>query len=104
MNNPQDVSVTYSSSNPAVATVLAISGDVTLVAVGTTTITATFLGDKSYNQASASYDLIVTDSTSTDLNNISTLPNASSVQKILRNGQLIILRDGKTYNVMGQEL
>ena len=104
LNNPQDVSVTYSSSNPTVATVLAISGDVTLVAVGTTTITATFLGDKSYNQASASYDLIVTDSTSTDLNNISTLPNASSVQKILRNGQLIILRDGKTYNVMGQEL
>ena len=104
LNNPQDVSVTYSSSYPAVATVLAISGDVTLVAAGTTTITATFLGDKSYNQASASYDLIVTDSTSTDLNNISTLPNASSVQKILRNGQLIILRDGKTYNVMGQEL
>ena len=104
LNNPQDVSVTYSSSNPAVATVLAISGDVTLVAVGTTTIIATFLGDKSYNQASASYDLIVTDSTSTDLNNISTLPNASSVQKILRNGQLIIMRDAVEYNVMGQEL
>ena len=104
LNNPQDVSVTYSSSNPAVATVLAISGDVTLVAVGTTTITATFLGDKSYNQASASYDLIVTESTATDLNYISTQPNASSVQKILLSGQLLILRDGKTYNVMGQEL
>ena len=24
--------------------------------------------------------------------------------KILRNGQLLILRDGKTYNVMGQEV
>ena len=104
LNNPQDVSVTYSSSNPAVATVLAISGDVTLVAVGTTTITATFLGDKSYNQASASYDLIVTESTATDLNYISTQPNASSVQKILLSGQLLILRDGKTYNTMGQEM
>lgn len=26
------------------------------------------------------------------------------IQKILRNGQLLIIRDGKTYNVMGQEL
>ena len=104
LNNPQDVSVTYSSSNPAVATVLALTGDVTLVAAGTTTITATFLGDKSYNEASASYDLIVTESTATDLNYISTQPNASSVQKILLSGQLLILRDGKTYNVMGQEL
>ena len=104
LNNPQDVSVTYSSTNPAVATVLALTGDVTLVAAGTTTITATFLGDKSYNEASASYDLIVTESTATDLNYISTQPNASSVQKILLSGQLLILRDGKTYNIMGQEL
>ena len=28
----------------------------------------------------------------------------TQVQKIIRNGQLIILRDGKTYNAMGQEL
>jgi hypothetical protein len=28
----------------------------------------------------------------------------TSIQKILRNGQLLIIRDGKTYNVMGQEL
>ena len=28
----------------------------------------------------------------------------SSCQKIFRNGQLLILRDGKTYNVMGQEM
>ena len=60
LNNPQDVSVTYSSSNPAVATVLALTGDVTLVAVGTTTITATFDGDGRYNGASASYMLTVT--------------------------------------------
>ena len=26
------------------------------------------------------------------------------IHKILRDGQLLILRDGKTYNVMGQEL
>ena len=28
----------------------------------------------------------------------------TSIQKILRDGQLLIIRDGKTYNVMGQEL
>ena len=31
-------------------------------------------------------------------------PQLEQVQKLLRNGQLIILRDGKTYNVMGQEM
>ena len=33
-----------------------------------------------------------------------TTANTSTAQKLLRNGQLLILRDGKTYNVMGQEL
>jgi hypothetical protein len=31
-------------------------------------------------------------------------PQLEQVQKLLRNGQILILRDGKTYNVMGQEL
>ena len=43
--NPEQLSVTYSSSDPSVATVDALTGDVTLVAAGTTTITATFAGD-----------------------------------------------------------
>ena len=30
--------------------------------------------------------------------------NKPNRQKLLRNGQLIILRDGKSYSVMGQEL
>ena len=33
-----------------------------------------------------------------------TLTETSIVQKIMRDGQLLILRDGKTYNVMGQEI
>lgn len=33
-----------------------------------------------------------------------TLTETPIVQKIMRDGQLLILRDGKTYNVMGQEL
>ena len=36
----------------------------------------------------------------TDVNHLSTKTN--SVQKIMQNGQILILRDGKTYNIMGQ--
>ena len=38
----------------------------------------------------------------TAVDNIST--NNANIQKIMRNGQLIILRDGKTYNTMGAEI
>ena len=41
----------------------------------------------------------------TDMENIETpLQSPTNVQKLFRNGQLIIVRDGKTYNAMGQEL
>ena len=33
-----------------------------------------------------------------------TAANGSNVQKIVRDGQLLILREGKTYSVMGQEM
>ena len=50
--------VTYSSSDPDVATV-ANDGTVTLVGAGTTTITASFAGNDAYNAATASYTLTV---------------------------------------------
>ncbi|MCD7769352.1 MAG: MBG domain-containing protein [Oscillospiraceae bacterium] len=50
--------VTYSSSNTAVATVDA-NGQVTIVGPGTATITATAAGSDSYTAASASYTLTV---------------------------------------------
>ena len=56
---PDNLTVAYSSSEPAVATVDATTGEVTLVAAGTTTITATFAGDETYNGATASYILTV---------------------------------------------
>lgn len=53
--------VTYTSSNTDVATV-ADNGAVTIVgAEGTTTVTATFAGDDTYAEASASYVLTVSD-------------------------------------------
>ena len=30
--------------------------------------------------------------------------NATQINKIIHNGQLLIIRDGKTYNTMGQSL
>ena len=38
----------------------------------------------------------------TAVDNIST--NNANIQKIIRNGQLLIIRDGKTYNTMGAEI
>ena len=54
--------ITYQSSDPAVATISATSGEVTIVSDGTTTITtitATKAADATYNAATASYTLSV---------------------------------------------
>lgn len=57
--NPTGLAVTYSSSNETVATVDTNSGAITLIAEGTTTITASFAGNDNYNEATASYILNV---------------------------------------------
>ena len=57
--SPSGLTVTYSSSNTNVATVNASTGAVTLKAVGTTTITASFAGNNEYYANSASYTLTV---------------------------------------------
>ena len=51
--------VTYTSSNMDVATVNETTGAVTLVAAGTTTITAKAAANETYKQGSASYELTV---------------------------------------------
>ena len=61
-SNGQEVTltgITYSSSNPDVAEVNASSGVVSIIAEGTTTITAYLTDDETYNNASASYILTV---------------------------------------------
>ena len=57
---PADAAVTYSSSNTSVATVNETTGAVTLVAKGTTTITASFAGNEQYTAAEANFTLTVT--------------------------------------------
>ena len=56
---PANLNVIYSSSNTNVATVDASTGEVTLVAAGSTTITATFAGNDDYSGGTASYTLTV---------------------------------------------
>lgn len=60
-----DGTATYSSSNPGVATVDSSTGEVTVVAVGTTTITATAADGANYAYASptTTYTLMVTNLT-----------------------------------------
>ena len=105
---PQGAEVTYSSSNPAVASVFTLSGDVTLVAAGTTTITATFIGDEAYNATSASCILTVESSgVITDIENIEIPDRTSSVTSAVKiidrqTGTLyIICPDGAIYNATG---
>ena len=61
LSNPNNVSpITWTSSNEAVATVE--NGTVTVIAVGETTIKASFAGDETYKKAEVSYTLTVQDS------------------------------------------
>lgn len=57
--DPAGKTLAYTSSDTEVATVDASTGAVTLVAAGTTLITAAFAGDDEYNPANASYALTV---------------------------------------------
>lgn len=59
LNNPDNVTVSYTSSNTAVATVDANTGAVTIVGVGETTITAESEKTDEFEAASASYLLKV---------------------------------------------
>lgn len=63
LSNPNDLAVTYGSSNVEVANVDAETGKVTLVGVGTTTITAKSEQTDAYYAGSASYTLNVIDTT-----------------------------------------
>lgn len=56
--NPNNLPITYTSSNPYVASVDG-NGNVTLNSWGTTTITATFKGNNKYTQGTVSYELNV---------------------------------------------
>ena len=62
LTNPNNLTVSYASSNEEVAMVDEATGEVVLMdAAGETTITASFAGDDNYYEGSASYTLTVVD-------------------------------------------
>ena len=62
LTNDNNLPVNYSSSDESVATINA-NGEITLVAAGKTTITATFAGNSEFDAGDASYELTVKEKT-----------------------------------------
>ena len=59
LSNPNNLPVTYTSGTKSVATIDESTGEITLLAPGKTTITATFAGDDNFKEGSAQYTLTV---------------------------------------------
>ena len=83
--------VTYSSSNEAVATIDANTGDISLVAAGTTTITATFTETNTHAGSTASYTLTVNPSNCrwVEVTDNTTLEDGDEVVIAMANGENI---------------
>ena len=95
--DPEGLSVTYASSDTDVAEVDANSGAVTVKAVGTTVITASFAGDETYRPSSASYTLTVVD------------PNAKTVTATFAfesgaAGQVAVVSADDVFSITGVEV
>ncbi len=60
LTNPHSLTITYTSSNPDVASVDENTGDITFVGNGTTTITASSAKTEAYKAGSAYYQITVT--------------------------------------------
>lgn len=68
LSNTNNLTVSYSSSDTNVATIAA-DGTITLVAAGTTTISAAFAGNDEYEAQTVSYELTVAAESTVDISN-----------------------------------
>lgn len=82
LSNPHDLSVQYSSSDSSVAAIDRNSGEITLIAAGSTTITATSEATDTYAHGEASYLLTVV-GVETTLQSAGIAWSATSCQAIL---------------------
>ena len=82
LTNPYSLSLTWTSSQESVATVDQ-TGAVTLVAAGTTTITATYEGSDDYEAGSVSYTLTVEEADIVGISDINTANGGIDVYTIL---------------------
>lgn len=80
LSNTNNLAVTYSSSEPTVATINA-EGVITILAAGKTNITASFKGDDTYEAGEVSYELTVKAASTIDITN--TPETAYTVAKAL---------------------
>ncbi|MCR5050688.1 MAG: Ig-like domain-containing protein [Paludibacteraceae bacterium] len=103
LSNPFDVAIAYNSSDEDVASIDAVSGVITPVAVGTATITATFAGNDTYKFAEVSYELTVQNAPidPTGINNMSV---ESKVVKMIENDRIVIIKDGIRYSALGSKI
>ena len=85
--NPNTLTVAYSSTNEAIATIDATSGEITLLAAGQTTIKAVFAGNDAYEPGEASYLLVVKEKEVAGTDKFELIKDASK----LANGDVIIL-------------
>ena len=58
---PEDLEVIYTSSDPTIAAVDSLTGEVDILAVGEVKIQATFFGNEEYDANEAAYDLYIED-------------------------------------------
>ena len=87
LNNPNNLAITYSSTNESVATVDAETGEITLVAAGQATIKAVTEGNDSYEPGEASYLLVVKEPEIAGTDKFELVTDAST----LADGDVIIL-------------
>ena len=92
LNNPNGLTVSYSSSNTDVATVAA-DGAVTIKAAGTVTITASFAGNDTYVSGSASYTINITDPNVSEVTFVAGT-DKSDTKSISKNGITVEFADG----------
>jgi hypothetical protein len=89
LNNPNNLTVSYTSSKEEVATINA-NGEITLVGAGTTQISAIFEGNDTYEASTVSYNLTVKEAIDPNakgqVNNPYTVAEALEVINALENG------------------
>lgn len=73
LTNPNNLTVTYSSSNENVALVDEATGEIVIGEAGVAVITASFAGNDDYYEGSASYTIKVTDPNQTTITDVITL-------------------------------
>ena len=103
LTNSNSVTVEYSSSNTDAATINASTGEISLVGVGSTTITASFAGNPSFKANSVSYTLNVSSSVikadiSFECNGATSCPETMLAQSNLPSPLPTITKAGKNFD------